>query len=40
MQIIPNKTAIMKIKKFAKKEKILEVGAGLGLWAYLLKSQC
>jgi hypothetical protein len=34
---IPNKTAIIKIKKFAKKEKILEVGAGLGLWAYLLQ---
>lgn len=34
---VPNKTAIQKIKKFAKKEQILEVGAGLGLWAYLLR---
>ena len=34
---VPNKTAIQKIKKFAKKEQILEVGTGLGLWAYLLQ---
>jgi hypothetical protein len=34
---VPNKTAIQKIKKFSKKEQILEVGAGLGLWAYLLR---
>jgi hypothetical protein len=34
---VPNKTAIKKIKKFAQKEQILEVGAGSGLWAYLLR---
>jgi uncharacterized UPF0146 family protein len=34
---VPNKTAIQKIKKFAKGEKILEVGAGLGLWSSLLQ---
>lgn len=34
---VPNKTAIEKIKKFSKGKKILEVGAGLGLWAFLLQ---
>jgi hypothetical protein len=33
---VPNKTAIKKIKKFSN-GKILEIGSGLGLWAFLLK---
>jgi hypothetical protein len=34
---IPNATAIAEIKKFVATDKVLEVGAGLGFWAKLLR---
>lgn len=33
---VPNKSIIQKMTKFIGNKKVLEVGAGLGLWAYLL----
>ena len=36
---IPSKQAIKSIKSFVKKDKVLEVGAGLGLWAALMKNK-
>lgn len=34
---IPSKIAIKKIAKFSNNEEILEIGAGIGLWAFLLQ---
>ena len=36
---IPTKDAISEIIKFSKNEIILEVGSGLGLWSFLIRSQ-
>jgi hypothetical protein len=33
---IPSKEAIQKIKQFVNNDELLEIGAGLGLWSYLL----
>lgn len=33
---VPSRNAIQKIVEFVKSDKILEIGSGFGLWAYLL----